>query len=288
MNTWQSEVPPPPEVAPGWVGWLRVVIKAVPLAIVVFGGLAVLLILRLVERPIFGLRRPATPFVTQGVCRTALVIVGLRLSVEGPRCSGGPIVANHVSWLDIFVLNAARRVYFVSKSEVAGWLGIGWLARATGTVFIERDRRLAAAQRDLLMERVRIGHLLALFPEGTSTDGKRILPFKSTLFDAFLNGEGAESIQPVTLAYHATDGEDDRFYGWWGDMEFGAHLIKVLAAPRGGRVEAVFHEPMVTNEFASRKALAKAAEEVVREGLARRLPQPIAAESTSRAAAGSS
>jgi lyso-ornithine lipid O-acyltransferase len=114
----------------GAAGWLRVVFRGVPLAVVVYGGLALLLLVRLVERPICGMDRPVSPWITQGVCRTAVWLLGLRLVVRGQPMRGrGAVVANHASWLDIFVLNAVDRVYFVSKAEVAGWAGIGWLAR---------------------------------------------------------------------------------------------------------------------------------------------------------------
>ena len=116
----------------GLPGVLMLAWRLPVLALVVFGGLAVHLTLRLFERPLFGLRRPVTPHVTQAVCKTALAVIGLPLAVTGrPMAGRGAVVANHVSWLDIFVLNAPQRVYFVSKSEVAGWPGIGWLARAT-------------------------------------------------------------------------------------------------------------------------------------------------------------
>ena len=74
------------------------------------------------------------PYITQVVCRGAFVVMGIRRTVKGePMRHRGAVVANHTSWLDIFTLNAAQRIYFVSKSEVEGWPGIGWLARATGT-----------------------------------------------------------------------------------------------------------------------------------------------------------
>jgi 1-acyl-sn-glycerol-3-phosphate acyltransferase len=106
------------------------------------------------------------------------------------------------------------------------------------------------------------------FPEGTSTDGRRVLPFKPTLFEAFFDPGLAPGlrVQPVSVAYHAPDGADPAFYGWWGDMEFAAHLLKVLAHPRGGSVTVVWHAPLVVADFAGRKPLARAAEEAVRAG----------------------
>lgn len=273
--TWQSPVPPPPLASPGLAGWLRVVLRGATLAAVVFGGLAVMLMLRLAERPLCGLRRPVTPWITVGVCRVALRLLGLRLSGQGQPLRGrGAMVANHASWVDIFALNAAAPLYFVSKVEVAGWPGIGWLARATGTLFVTRDRAEASGQKLMMEARLRAGHRLLFFPEGTSSDGRRVLPFKPTLFAAFFEHDLADllQVQPVSVTYHAPPGRDARFYGWWGDMDFGAHLLAVLAAARrgegSGRVEVVWHPPLAVRDFAGRKPLAAACEAAVRAGMA--------------------
>ncbi len=254
------------------MGWGRVVLRGLLLAVLVFGGLLVLLALRLVEKPIWGVRRPLTPWITQVVCRMALMIMGLRFRTSGQQMTQiGAVVANHSSWLDIFSLNANKRVYFVSKAEVANWPGIGWLAKATGTVFINRDRREAAAQVKLFEERLDAGHKLLFFPEGTSTDSRRVLPFKSTLFAAFFTPHLREvmHVQPVTVIYRAPDGEDSRFYGWWGGMDFAPHLLKMLAQRRQGAVELVYHAPVKVSDFANRKALAAYCEETVRAPLRR-------------------
>ena len=267
--TWTSDRPA--EEAPiSLLGWLRVAVRGLCLAALVFGGLFVLLALRLAERPLFGLRRPWTPYITQFVCRGAFYILGIKHETEGAQMTtAGAIVANHSSWLDIFALNARKRVYFVSKSEVASWPGIGWLARATGTVFIRRDPRDAKIQQDIFEARLLVGHKLLFFPEGTSTDGLRLLPFKPTLFQAFFADPLRErlAVQPVTVVYEAPKGEEDRFYGWWGDMAFGPHLLKTLSAPRGGEVRIKYHRPLAVADFQDRKALAKAAEAAVRDGL---------------------
>lgn len=266
---WQADTPPDPfRLSPA--GWLRAGARGVALAAVVYGGLALLLLLRLAERPLFGVQRPLTPWITQGVCRAALAILGLRLRVRGrPMTLKGAVVANHASWLDIFTLNAVQRIYFVSKAEVARWPGIGWLARATGTVFITRDGREAAAQTRLFEARLRAGHRLLFFPEGTSTDGLRVLPFKSTLFAAFFAHGLADvlHVQPVSVTYHAPDGASPRFYGWWGDMAFGPHLLKVLGAAGPGRAEVVFHPPVSVAGSGGRKALAAECEHLVRAGM---------------------
>ncbi|MFC6642927.1 lysophospholipid acyltransferase family protein [Sulfitobacter profundi] len=248
---------------------LRVALRGVLLALLVFGGLVVLLLLRLIERPIFGLHRPITPHITQMVCRAAFWVLGMRFVRRGtPMERRGAVVANHTSWLDIFALNAAKRIYFVSKSEVAGWPGIGWLARATGTVFIRRDRAEARSQTEVFRTRLLAGHKLLFFPEGTSTDGLQVLPFKTTLFEAFFDPALRDEIavQPVSVIYHAPQGEDPRFYGWWGDMSFGAHLLTTLAARKQGAVEVVYHPPLPVADFAGRKALAQHCEAIVRAG----------------------
>ena len=257
--------PPEPPAKPLTpAGWMRLLLRGAVLGSLTFGGLGLMLVLRLIERPLFGLQRPVTPFLTQ------IVILGMRHVVRGkPMQERGAVVANHVSWLDIFALNARKRIYFVSKSEVAGWPGIGWLARATGTLFINRDPRDARRQQILFERRLLAGDRLLFFPEGTSTDGMLVLPFKSTLFQAFFSDELKHRlfIQPVTLVYLAPEEDDPRFYGWWGEMGFGPHLVKVLAAPRNGRVEVIYHTPVRVDAFPNRKSLAAHVEQTVRDGL---------------------
>lgn len=268
-DTWFSEnEPPTPDLS--LRDWIRVVRRGLPLAVLVFGCLLILLAVRVVEAPIWGQRRPITPHITQFVCRNAFRLLGIRYQTKGAVMTGpGAVVSNHVSWLDIFALNAAKRIYFVSKAEVAGWPGIGWLARATGTVFIKRDRKEAAAQIGVFQNRLEAGHKLLFFPEGTSTDGQQVLPFKPTLFAAFFDPALRETmqIQPVTLRYIPPTGEDPRFYGWWGTMDFGPHLLSTLAAKWQGGVVVQYHEPVNLRGYADRKHLSNALEVIVRTGL---------------------
>jgi 1-acyl-sn-glycerol-3-phosphate acyltransferase len=265
MSGWKDEMLP--VQARGLGGWGLMVVRGLVLAVLTYGGLAVLLMIRLIEAPLCAPARPASPFVTQAVCRAAFAVMALPLTIKGqPMAALGAVVANHSSWLDIFALNAAQRVYFVSKSEVAGWPGIGWLARATGTVFIARKGNQAKVQQEMFEARLRMGHRLLFFPEGTSTDAARVLPFKSTLFQAFYT-HGLDhilQIQPVTVVYGAPQGQDARFYGWWGEMDFAPHLMMILAARRQGRVEVIFHEAVAVDAFSDRKALAAHCEAVIR------------------------
>ncbi len=182
----------------------------------------------------------------------------------------GAVVSNHISWLDIVALHGCQQVVFVSKSEVAGWPGIGFLARFVGTVFIRRDPKEARAQRDRLVRAMDEGAKLMLFPEGTSTDGMRVLPFKSALFDMMFTSEMHKDlfVQPISLVYAAPPSSSDpRVYGWWGDMDLGPHLIQVLARRRQGAVQVTFHPPLAVRDFAERKALARTCEHMIREGM---------------------
>jgi 1-acyl-sn-glycerol-3-phosphate acyltransferase len=258
---------PVPRFRIGPRAWLRVLWRGALVGSLTYGGLVLLLLVRLVEWPLFGQARPVTPWITQAVCRGALRLMRLPLVVHGrPMTAPGAIVANHSSWLDIFALNAVQRVYFVAKSEVSGWPGIGWLARATGTVFIARKGVEAKRQQEMFEDRLHAGHRLLFFPEGTSTDAIRVLPFKSTLFQAFFAPALVRSmhIQPVTVVFHAPPGEDPRFYGWWGDMDFAGHLLKTLAVARQGRIEVTFHPEVPVDAFETRKQLAQHCERVIR------------------------
>lgn len=261
----EEEIPPL-----GFAGYLRAFLRGIPLALLVLTCLLILLIMRAVEAPLFGVRRPLTPYITRFVCRTGLRILGIAFSVHGkPMTQFGGIVSNHASWLDIFSLNASDTLYFVSKSEVAGWPGIGLLARSVGTVFIRRDPKDAARQKALFETRLEAGHKLLFFPEGTSSDGRRVLPFKSTLFAAFFSEALRDKsyIQPVSVSYLAPEGMSVRFYGWWGDMEFAPHLLQTLGAAKQGRIELRYHAPLKVSDYADRKAFALACEDAVRAGL---------------------
>ena len=265
MSDWITAPFVPPRITAA--GWLRVIWRGGVLGLVTYGCLGILLLLRLVEAPPHGRARPWTPHITQFVCRSAFRILGLPLTVRGrPMRQPGAVVANHGSWLDIFTLNACQRIYFVSKAEVAGWAGIGWLARATGTVFIARRGAEAKVQQQIFEDRLMAGHKLMFFPEGTSTDTIRVLPFKSTLFAAFFSPPLRDHlhVQPVTVVYHAPAGQDPRFYGWWGEMEFAPALLQALATRPQGRVEVIFHPEVPVSAFPDRKSLAAHCERVIR------------------------
>ena len=125
------------------------------------------------------------------------------------------------------------------------------------------------SQIALFRDRLGAGHKLLFFPEGTSSDGLQVLPFKPALFAAFFDPDLRETLQmqAVSVIYTAPAGADPRFYGWWGDMEFGSHLLSTLAARAPGAVHVIYHPPVKVADFPDRKTLAKAMEDEVRAGL---------------------
>ncbi len=260
-----------PDHAPiGPLGGVRVALRAMTIMAVLLTGVVLTCVLRPFEGMFRAAHRPLTAPITQAVARLGLGILGLDYRKEGqPMRKGGAVVANHSSWLDILVLNAGQRVVFVSKAEVRSWPVIGFLARLVGTVFIRRDRREAKAQAEMFRGRIEAGQMLLFFPEGTSTDGMRVLPFKSTLFETFFadNLREMTNVQPVSVVYEAPDGADPRYYGWWGDMDLGPHALKILAARRHGRVRVIYHAPVRVSAFEGRKALSSVLEAQVRAGM---------------------
>ena len=279
MTTWNGEDPPvldPPTLAGKVVGALRLSLMLLMTAVAV--GLFLL------GRALRGALGRWVVFhfgVARFWSRACLWLTGLRLVVRGKPIQSGSLVANHSSWIDILSLRSNRLIYFVSKSEVANWPGVGFITRITGTVFIERRRAEAKRQEAMLRERIAHDQLLCFFPEGTSTDGLRVLPFKSSLFSAFFSNDHATDImiQPVSVRYQPAPGSrlPANFYSWWGDMGFESHIWDVLARSFGGTAEVTFHQPVRASDFADRKALADHCQRIVAQGMGQLQSQPIAA-----------
>ena len=175
---------------------------------------------------------------------------------------------NHVSWLDILVIQSIVDVAFVAKSDVKGWPLFGFLAKIADTVFIDRRVMAAKGQQLDLLKSIQRGKKLFFFPEGTSTDGSCILPFKSSLFEVFVtlkksDGSGA-LVQPVVLRYHHSDAKFPTIFGWWGDMSLFLHIVDVVVNAKYGKVEVKFEETLDASKIGDRKQLASAAEKAVR------------------------
>ncbi len=139
----------------------------------------------------------------------------------------GLLVCNHLSYLDVIVLSSIRPCVFVAKRDVAAWPLFGWLARAAGTIFVDRERRLASADVvDLVRDAVAGGSLVVLFPEGTSSDGSTVLPFKSALLESAV--ELRCPVAAAAIEYSLDDGSVADEVCYWGDMTLVPHLLNLF------------------------------------------------------------
>lgn len=153
--------------------------------------------------------------------------IGARIRIHGEIPCAGLIVANHVSYLDIVALSAAVACAFVSKKEVAGWPLFGLYAKCGATIFVDRERRGAVASvAGEMRERLDAGVPLTLFPEGTSTDGSDVLPFRSSLFEPVV--ELACPITACALRYSLEGGSVADEVAYWRDMALAPHLLHLL------------------------------------------------------------
>jgi 1-acyl-sn-glycerol-3-phosphate acyltransferase len=131
--------------------------------------------------------------------------------------TAGLIVCNHISWLDIFVINAVVPAAFVSKDDVRHWPLIGWLSAHTETIFLERGSRAAAQRtRETMVARLADGAHVSVFPEGTTTGGDRVLPFHGALFQSAIDVR--VSVQPLALHYLGANGQPSRAPAYDGDV----------------------------------------------------------------------
>ncbi len=203
-------------------------------------------------------------------------LLGLQVRVIGARAESGRgrrviYAANHCSWLDITVLGGRLEACFVSKDEVARWPGISLVARLGRTVFVTRTRGATGRERDGMRARLANGDDLLLFPEGTSSDGSRVLPFRSAFFSV-AEGEHPPLIQPVSVVYDRLGGLPTRrgtraVFAWYGDMDLASHFWR-LAQWRGMRATVLMHPPLDPLDFPNRKLLAQASWDAVAGGAA--------------------
>ena len=176
------------------------------------------------------------------------------------------IVANHISWLDIFLMLASTSAHFVAKIEIASWPVLGRLVIGAGTLFIERGRRHAVHQlNERIADMLRAGRCVAVFPEGTTSDGLKLLPFHGNLIEPALREQ--VPIIPVGVRYTGLDGQYDPAIDFTGDMSMGRSLVNVLGA-RGFIAEL---HPMQRIEAPTRQKAAALA----REAIAARLTLPL-------------
>ncbi len=209
--------------------------------------------------------------------RILCALIGVRIREVGMRSTASPalILSNHVSWLDICVISALSPVVFVAKSEVAGWPVFGWLAKLQRTVFIDRQaRHRTGAATSEIAGRLLGGDAVVLFAEGTSSDGTRVLPFRSALVGAVHHALGNSTqhtsitVQPMSVAYVGFGGVPigralRERVAWYGDADLMPHLARVLAS---GAVDVTvsWGEAVAYDMGADRKAIARQAEKSVR------------------------
>ena len=194
--------------------------------------------------------------------------MGVRVEIIGRMAEARPLLlaANHLSWLDIVVLSSVAPVSFVAKSEVGTWPLFGTLARLQRSVFVERARRAKTAEVNrAIAERLSGGDALILFAEGTTSDGSRVLPFRSALIGAAQGALGAEGgrsyVQPMAIAYPMIEGlpagrADLPSIAWFGDMDLVPHLGDFLASG-GATARVTFGEPVEVGPGTDRKALTR-------------------------------
>lgn len=160
-------------------------------------------------------------------CVFALSLLGVRYEVMGPVPASGLIVSNHLSYLDIMVYSAVVPTLFVSKKEVRGWPIFGLLAHLAGSRFLDRSRSADAHRvQNEVQEALDQGCRVVVFPEGTSTDGNTLLPFKPALFESAV---GRHDVTVAHIGYRVSSGLVEQDVCYWGEMTFMPHLVKLLS-----------------------------------------------------------
>lgn len=197
--------------------------------------------------------------------RMVCAILGIKVRVNGQRSTVMPtlFVCNHVSYLDIEVLGGRIPGCFVAKAEVATWPFFSTLAKAQRTIFVDRRSAKTNNSRDEMLRRLDTGDNLMLFPEGTSSDGTRVLPFRSALFATaqLRRNDKPIAVQPVSISYTRLDGIPlGRYwrplFAWFGDLDLVPHLWQMVCL---GETEAVvtFFPPVDIDRLGDRKKLAE-------------------------------
>lgn len=208
--------------------------------------------------------------------RGLLRVLGVRMQAERPPSlpDGALLVCNHVSWLDIYLIYAARRVHFVSKAEVRAWPVFGWLAQQGGTLFLERARRADTARVNTTMrELMQQGAWVAVFPEGTTSDGRGLKRFLSSLLQPAV--ELGCPIVPVALRYRTLAGEYSAAPAYIENVSMWQSLQRIISES-DLVAELVFGEPFAAHEH--RRKLAHRAEKAVAQLLGYAEPAPVEKE----------
>lgn len=191
-----------------------------------------------------------------------LALLGIELEAGNHAVvPGSLLVANHVSWVDIFVINALAPAAFISKAEVRGWPVIGWLAAKSETVFLRRGSRGHAREVNAeIAALLDAGRNVAVFPEGTTTDGSRVLGFHAALLQPAI--AAGHPVQPLALSYHGDDGCPSRAPAYDGDVSLGQCLAAIIAERRlVARIQPA--APLPIDQATDRRQLAQRARETI-------------------------
>ena len=232
---------------------------------------------RLILHLVYGLIQAAIyPYLSQtGQLRTVkswsrqlLTILNIGIQIEGQQLargeSGCMLVANHISWLDIFVLNAIHPARFIAKSEVRDWPIIGWLSRRSGTIFIERAMRKDASAVNRSIEALlQQGICIGLFPEGTTTEGKQVGHFHSALIQPAIDAD--VKLYPIALRYTNDAEETSSTIPFTGDTTIVRSIWQIVRC-RQHKALMVFTPPLHTRHM-NRRILARAAQSAIAQEL---------------------
>lgn len=201
----------------------------------------------------------------QGWSKALLRTLGISIQASGVVPERGLIVSNHISFIDIFAINAVMPASFVSKDEVRRWPLIGWLAQGTDTVFMERGSRSAAQKtRENLAGHLRAGNRVALFPEGTTSRGEGVLPFHAALLQSAI--DAAVEVIPVTVRYLDAGGQRSDAAAYVDDMSL-IECMRTIASSRGLCV-SVDILPALASVDTDRRHLAASAHRAISHRLA--------------------
>ena len=229
----------------------------------------VVMVFVIIQWPLLRLWPAAARWYPVWIDRTLLGILGIRVVVQGKLAQDSPtlIVSSHSSWIDILSIGSIGPASFVSKQEVRDWPFVGFLATLIRTVFIDRTRRQATGSAtELLANRLIAGDRMVLFPEGTSSDGNRVLPFKSAIIGAVekaVLGSDIDdmAIQPMAVAFVRYRGlpmsrSERPHFTWFGDMEFAPHVWGVMLS---GPAEIIISvgEPLRHSQYPDRKDMTR-------------------------------
>lgn len=243
----------------------RAACRALMLVALVIIGLPIIIVFWLLKM------QKARAFCAQVFYMLGLIIINLRITKIGKPSALRPLmlVPNHTSYLDVFIIGAQIPVSFTPKREIRSWPLIGFMCLLADCVFVERRPAHMEEARAEMAKRINAGRVLCLFPEGTTSDGKHLKPFKSGFLS--LAEQHQLPVQPASISYTHIGDEivADRareLVAWVGDATFFGHFWRVLGMP-GLKVTLRWHEPLMLKDFADRKALTKAAETMVTAGV---------------------